>query len=67
MGCLVIAGATDMDGFAISKINGEYERSRYVCNGRAVYKKVGGGKRALWMSAAGTWWMWCASVGSQFG
>ena len=63
-----IEGATDKNGFAIRKINGDYLKTADVCNGRAVYRKVGASTKALWMHEAGMWFLGDVSnVGSALG
>ena len=52
-----ISGAANKDGGAILAINGDYEKTGDVRNGRAVYKKVGDEDRAMWMGADGRWFM----------
>ena len=52
-----ISGAVNKDGGAILRMNGDYEKTGDVRNGRAVYKKVGDDDRAMWMSANGRWFM----------
>ena len=52
-----IAGAMNMGGGPIPTINGDYEKTTDMRNGRAVYKKVGDDKRAMWMGPNGVWHM----------
>ena len=52
-----VAGATDKSGERIRTINGDYEKTTDMRNGRAVYKKVGDDKRAMWMGPNGVWHM----------
>lgn len=60
-----ISDAANKDGGALFTINGDYEKTRDVRNGRAVYRKVDDDKQALWMSADGTWYMGPVGAGKK--
>ena len=60
-----VAGATDKSGERIRTINGDYEKTTDMRNGRAVYKKVGDDKRAMWMGPNGIWYMGHVGEGEE--